>query len=47
MKTIAFLKGALEFRRAFTTRFEDLDLADAYDRGREFAHWVTCRRFEA
>lgn len=52
---IAFLRGVLEFRRSFTWADTDenrdlwggyTDLDEAYDRGREFAHRVTFRRFE-
>jgi hypothetical protein len=47
MKTIlAFLKGMREFRRDVTTHYADWALMDAYDRGREWAHRVTLRRFE-
>ena len=47
MKKIkAFLLGIAEFRLAFTTYYDDLDLAYAYDWGRELAHKITFRRFE-
>lgn len=47
MKTIqAFLLGMYEFRLSFTTHFEDYDLMNAYDSGRELAHCVTFRRYE-
>ena len=42
----AFLVGMWEFRRSFTIYLADYNLAHAYDKGREFAHWVTFRRFE-
>jgi hypothetical protein len=41
----AFLLGLWEFRRSFTTRFEQWD--DAYDWGREWAHRLTFRRWDA
>jgi hypothetical protein len=44
---IAFIIGAIEFRRAFCTRYDDWSLTCAYDRGREYAHILTLRRFEA
>lgn len=54
-KLIAFLRGIWEFRSSFTwgdseeaRDFWDgyTPLDDAYDRGREFAHRVTFRKFE-
>lgn len=48
-KAIAFLRGAYEFRRSFTWADPEggyTALDEAYDRGREFAHRVTLRRFE-
>jgi uncharacterized protein YutE (UPF0331/DUF86 family) len=47
MKIKAFLLGVWQFRNALTQHYFDLDLADSYDRGREFAHRITLRRFEA
>lgn len=47
MKTfIAFINGVCEFRSSFTTYYDDLELAEAYDWGREWAHRLTFRRFE-
>jgi hypothetical protein len=43
----AFLLGIREFRYGMTTHFEDLDLLEAYDTGRELAHKLTLRRYEA
>lgn len=43
----AFILGMAEFRSSFTTHYEDLDLLEAYDLGREWAHRITLRRFEA
>jgi hypothetical protein len=40
----AFLLGMAEFRRSFTTRC-DCDVA--YEAGRDFAHRITLRRFDA
>jgi hypothetical protein len=42
----AFLLGVWEFRTNWTTHFEDYDLLLSYDKGREFAHKLTLRRFE-
>ena len=54
-RIIAFLRGMYEFRRSFTWAdpTEDIDLWDgytpldeAYDRGREWAHRLTLRKFD-
>jgi hypothetical protein len=42
----AFLLGMYEFRSDYTTHFANLDLLDAYDWGREWAHRLTFRRFD-
>lgn len=42
----AFMLGMVEFRKSFTTHHDDLDLADAYDHGRDMAHHLTLRKFE-
>lgn len=42
----SFLMGIWEFRVSFTTRYEDLELEMAYDKGREIAHKVTFRYFD-
>lgn len=42
----AFYLGMVEFRRCFTTHFEDDRHYVAYDRGREWAHRLTLRCFE-
>jgi hypothetical protein len=48
MKTVrAFLIGMMEFRSSFTVRFSDLRRSHAYDLGRDFAHFVTFRRYDA
>lgn len=48
MKRIkAFLLGVFEFRRAFTTHFKSWHQLNAYDAGREWAHRLTLRRFDA
>jgi len=44
-KVRAFLLGVREFRRDLTTHFGE-DLIEVYDRGREFAHKVTLRRWD-
>jgi hypothetical protein len=41
------LLGAREFRRAFTTHFDDLDRLESYDAGRELAHVLTFRRYDS
>jgi hypothetical protein len=41
----AFLLGLAEFRSSFTTNRDGNE--SAYDRGRELAHRVTLRRFDA
>jgi len=43
----AFINGMWEFRRAFTTRYNDYRLYEAYDKGRDLAHAITFRRFES
>ena len=45
-KLRAFLLGVREFRLTFTTHFADLDLLEAYDAGREWAHRLTFRHFD-
>jgi hypothetical protein len=48
MKVIkAFLLGVQEFRLSLTTHFDDDDLLEAYDSGREWAHRLTFRRYES
>lgn len=46
-KLRAFILGITEFRTSWTTSFDDLDLMDSYDAGRELAHRITFRHFEA
>ncbi len=47
MKTIkAFLLGMQEFRSTYTTHIADWHLQTAYDKGREWAHRLTFRRYE-
>lgn len=46
-KFFAFWRGVREFRSDMTTHYDDYDLLLAYDWGREWAHRVTFRRFEA
>jgi hypothetical protein len=38
--------GAREFRLTVTSHFDDEDLLESYDSGRELAHLLTLRRFE-
>lgn len=54
-KIVAFMRGVLEFRNSFTWADEEENrdlcggytpLDEAYDRGREFAHKMTFRKFE-
>ncbi|QXN71160.1 hypothetical protein RCDURKIN_104 [Rhodobacter phage RcDurkin] len=42
----AFFLGMFEFRTSWTTSYDDYDLMETYDRGRELAHRLTFRRFE-
>jgi len=42
----AFIQGVVQFRYAFTSRYTSYRLSRAFDAGREFAHFVTLRRFE-
>lgn len=42
----AFLWGVVEFRSMMTRSYEDYDLLECYDKGRELAHKLTLRRFE-
>jgi hypothetical protein len=46
-KIKAFLLGMKEFRLNWTTSFDDDELMNKYDEGREFAHIITFRFFEA
>ena len=42
----AFLNGMREYRLSFTTHYTDSAEALLYERGREFAHRITFRRFD-
>lgn len=42
----ALLLGVWEFRTDMTTHFDDYDLLEAYDTGRELAHRVTFRYWD-
>lgn len=42
----AFVSGMREFRHACTTHFDDWELRDSYDSGREMAHRLTFRRWD-
>lgn len=44
---LAFLNGMREFRHGFSTHYASWHLNRAYDWGREWAHRLTFRRFEA
>jgi hypothetical protein len=43
----AFILGVTEFRSDLTTHLAAFSLEEAYDRGREFAHVVTLRRYDS
>ena len=43
----AFLLGMFEFRSQVTAHFDDYFMAYRYDQGRELAHRLTFRYFEA
>jgi hypothetical protein len=45
-KLKAFVIGMVEFRSDFTMYYTSYELKMAYDRGREFAHKITLRKFE-
>lgn len=48
MKTLlAFLNGIREFRADVTASYDNLAESDAYDWGREWAHRLTCRRWDS
>ena len=42
----AFFLGMFEFRTSWTTSYDDYDLMETYDMGRELAHRLTFRKFE-
>lgn len=42
----AFLHGVIEFRRDYTAHYDD-QRAAAYDWGREIAHRLTLRKYDA
>jgi hypothetical protein len=43
----AFLSGMQEFRTDTTTSYDDLQLQNSYDWGREWAHRLTLRYFDS
>ena len=45
-KIKAFILGMWEFRTDMTTSFDDYNLYNYYDWGREIAHRITFRKFE-
>lgn len=45
-KIAAFILGMIEFRTDLTTSFDDYDLLETYDRGRDMAHRLTLRRWD-
>ena len=42
-----FLRGMIDFRSAFTERFDEVDDMHRYDLGREWAHRLTLRWWDA
>lgn len=45
-KLKAFFLGVYEFRRSFTQGYENDELRECYDKGRDLAHALTSRRYE-
>lgn len=45
-KLKAFILGMREFRLSWTTSYDNDDLMEAYDAGRDFAHRITFRRWD-
>lgn len=45
-KLKAFFLGMREFRCSLTQGYEDEDLRESYDKGRDLAHAITLRRYE-
>jgi hypothetical protein len=43
----AFINGMMEFRLSYTTSYDDLNLTNIYELGRELAHKLTFRRYES
>ena len=43
---IAFLNGIIEFKSSLTSHYEDYGLLISYEKGRNFAHVVTFRKYE-
>ncbi len=41
-----FSLGAREFRSDSTTHFDEIEI-EVYDAGRDFAHWITFRRWDS
>ena len=46
IKLVAFVNGMREFRLSCTASYEDLDVQEAYDWGREWAHRLTFRHYD-
>ena len=46
-KIKAFVNGVAEFRCNVTTGYDDADEFNAYEWGREIAHRITLRRYDA
>lgn len=45
-KLYAFVMGIVEFRSDFTLSFEDDNIQEIYDAGREVTHKITLRKFD-
>lgn len=43
----AFILGMREFRISMTTAYADYGLRESYDKGRDMAHALTLRRYDA
>ena len=46
LKFIAFLNGIVEFKSYITSHYEDYGLFLSYEKGRDFAHAITFRKFD-
>lgn len=42
----AAIRGAAEFRTDLTSHYDDPDVLESYDSGRELAHIATARRYD-
>ena len=46
LKFIAFLNGIVEFKSYITSHYEDYGLFISYEKGSDFAHAITFRKFD-